>query len=55
MDIHSAENWLSFVFKKTPNLNLRMSHYSESLSKLLLLRFTLVKISPQGLKSFIFM
>lgn len=54
MGIRSAEDWRSIVFK-TPNLNLRMSHNSESLSKLLLLRFTLVKISPQGLKSFTFM
>ena len=40
MDIHSTQNWLSIVFKKTSNLNLRMSHNRESSSKLPLLKFT---------------
>lgn len=40
MDVHSRENWLTIVFKKTSNLILRMSHENESLPKLHLLKFT---------------
>lgn len=47
--IHSTENWLSLVLKKTSNLNLKMPHNSELLSKLSLLKFT------PSLKDFLFM